>query len=35
MGPQGVFLAVTLAFSALAVVSAVAVRRGRWKTQRV
>jgi putative MATE family efflux protein len=35
MGPQGAFLAVTLAFSALAVVSAVIFRRGRWKTQKI
>ncbi|HVF43343.1 MAG TPA: MATE family efflux transporter, partial [Pyrinomonadaceae bacterium] len=35
MGPRGVFLAVTLAFSTLAVVSALVFRRGRWKTRRV
>ncbi len=35
MGPQGVFLAVTLAFSALAVVSAILFKKGRWKTQKV
>lgn len=35
MGPQGVFLAVTIAFSTLAVVSAIMFRRGRWKTRRV
>ena len=35
MGPQGVFVAVTLSFSAMAVVSAVLFRRGRWKHQRV
>jgi putative MATE family efflux protein len=35
MGPQGAFLAVTLAFSALAVVSAVIFRQGHWKTQKV
>jgi Na+-driven multidrug efflux pump len=35
MGPHGAFLAVTLAFSLLAVVSAVLFKRGRWKTQRV
>ncbi|MDQ5838820.1 MAG: MATE family efflux transporter, partial [Acidobacteriota bacterium] len=33
MGPQGVFLAVTVAFSTLAVVSALVFRRGRWKTR--
>jgi putative MATE family efflux protein len=35
LGPHGVFLAVTIAFSTLAVVSALLFRRGRWKTQRV
>jgi putative MATE family efflux protein len=35
MGPQGVFLAVTVAFSTLAVVSALVFRRGHWKTRRV
>lgn len=33
LGPQGVFLAITLAFSMLAVVSALVFRRGRWKTR--
>ena len=33
MGPQGVFLAATSAFSLLAVVSAVLFRQGRWKTR--
>ena len=33
MGPQGVFLAVTIAFSTLAVISALVFRRGRWKTR--
>jgi Na+-driven multidrug efflux pump len=32
-GPQGVFLAATLAFSLLAVVSTVLFRRGHWKTR--
>jgi putative MATE family efflux protein len=32
-GPQGVFLAITIAFSMLAVVSAIVFRRGRWKTR--
>jgi Na+-driven multidrug efflux pump len=32
-GPRGVFLAITIAFSTLAVVSAVLFRRGRWKTR--
>ncbi len=35
MGPHGVFVAVTISFSALAVVSAYFFRRGRWKTKRV
>jgi putative MATE family efflux protein len=35
LGPQGVFLAITLAFSGLAVVSAVLFRRGRWKLKMV
>lgn len=34
MGPRGVFLSMTIAFSTLAVVSAAVFRRGRWK-QRV
>jgi putative MATE family efflux protein len=32
-GPRGVFLAITIAFSTLAVISAVLFRRGRWKTR--
>lgn len=35
VGPWGVFLAMTLAFSSLAVVSAVVFRRGRWKVRKV
>ena len=35
MGPQGVFIAMTVAFSTLAVVSGVIFRRGWWKTKRV
>ncbi|HEX7330660.1 MAG TPA: MATE family efflux transporter [Pyrinomonadaceae bacterium] len=31
MGPRGVFVAITIAFSTLAVVSALVFRRGRWK----
>ena len=31
MGPQGVFIAITVAFSTLAVVSAIVFRRGHWK----
>jgi putative MATE family efflux protein len=35
LGPRGVALAVTIAFSTLAVVSALLFRRGRWKLRRV
>jgi Na+-driven multidrug efflux pump len=35
MGPHGVYLAITIAFSTLAVVSAVLFRWGRWKTRAV
>ena len=35
MGPRGVFIAMTLAFSLLAVVSGVIFRRGAWKTTQV
>lgn len=35
MGPQGVFWAVTLAFSALAVISAFIFRLGRWKKMKI
>ena len=35
IGPRGVFIAMTVAFSSLAVVSAVVFRRGRWKTRKV
>jgi len=35
MGPTGVFIAMTVAFSTLAIVSGLIFRRGRWKTQRV
>ena len=31
LGPRGVFFAITIAFSTLAVVSAIVFRRGRWK----
>ncbi len=34
-GPRGVFFAITVAFSALAVASIVLFRRGRWKGKRV
>ena len=34
-GPEGAFWAVTIAFSTLAVVSAVLFRRGRWKLRKV
>jgi putative MATE family efflux protein len=33
MGPRGVFLAIMIAFSSLAIVSAIIFRRGRWKTR--
>jgi putative MATE family efflux protein len=35
LGPSGVYWAVTIAFSTLAIVSAVIFRRGRWKLKRV
>ena len=35
MGPRGVFIAMTVAFSTLAVVSGIIFRRGWWKTRRV
>ncbi|MBA3439456.1 MAG: MATE family efflux transporter [Pyrinomonadaceae bacterium] len=35
LGPHGVFLAMTIAFSTLAVVSAVIFRRGRWKKRAI
>jgi putative MATE family efflux protein len=34
-GPRGVFLAITIAFSTLAVVSAILFRRGKWKLRSV
>ena len=34
-GPTGVFTAVTIAFSTLAVVSALLFRRGTWKTRTI
>jgi Na+-driven multidrug efflux pump len=34
-GPRGVFLAITIAFSTLALVSAIVFRRGHWKTRMV
>ena len=33
MGPRGVFVAITISFSTLAVVSALVFRRGRWKAR--
>ena len=33
MGPQGVFIAMTVAFSTLAIVGSIAFRRGKWKTR--
>jgi putative MATE family efflux protein len=35
LGPSGVFIALTVAYSTLAVVSAVLFRRGTWKTKKV
>ena len=35
LGVRGVFLAITIAFSTLAVVSFLVFRRGRWKTTKV
>jgi Na+-driven multidrug efflux pump len=35
MGPRGVFSAIMIAFSTLAVVSAIVFRRGRWKQKAV
>jgi putative MATE family efflux protein len=35
MGPRGVFLAMTIAFSTLALVSALVFRRGKWKSKAV
>jgi putative MATE family efflux protein len=35
IGPRGVFLAIMIAFSTLAIVSALVFRRGRWKTKLV
>jgi putative MATE family efflux protein len=35
VGPLGVFLAMTIAFSSLAVISAIIFRRGHWKLKRV
>jgi len=35
LGPRGVFAAIAIAFSTLAVVSALLFRRGTWKRKRV
>jgi Na+-driven multidrug efflux pump len=35
MGPRGVFAAIAIAFSTLAVVSLLVFRRGRWKAKKV
>jgi putative MATE family efflux protein len=35
MGPRGVYIAITVAFSTLAVVSGIVFRQGRWKRRRV
>ena len=34
-GPDGVYIAMTVSFSALAVVGAIMFQRGHWKTQTV
>jgi Na+-driven multidrug efflux pump len=35
MGPRGIYVAMTIAFSTLAVAGALVFRRGRWKTKRL
>jgi Na+-driven multidrug efflux pump len=35
LGPLGVFIAMTVSYSTLAVVSAIVFRRGTWKAKRV
>ncbi len=35
LGPVGVFIALTVAYSSLAVVSAWLFRRGKWKTKEI
>jgi Na+-driven multidrug efflux pump len=35
LGPSGVFWSITIAFSTLAVVSALLFRRGKWKTRKI
>jgi putative MATE family efflux protein len=35
LGPRGVFVAITVAFTTLSIVSALIFRRGRWKTREV
>ena len=35
LGPRGVFLAIMISFSTLAIVSALMFRRGKWKTKKV
>jgi Na+-driven multidrug efflux pump len=35
LGPHGVFLAITIAFSTFALLAAVTFKRGKWKTRRV
>jgi Na+-driven multidrug efflux pump len=35
LGPRGVFWALTVAYSVLAIISGVIFRRGHWKTRRV
>jgi Na+-driven multidrug efflux pump len=35
IGPRGVFLSIMIAFSTLAIISAILFRRGKWKTRLV
>jgi Na+-driven multidrug efflux pump len=35
LGPTGVFIAMAITFSTLAVASAVLFRKGRWKTRKI
>jgi Na+-driven multidrug efflux pump len=35
LGPRGVFVAIAVAFSTLAVVSGLVFRRGKWKAKKV
>jgi hypothetical protein len=35
IGPRGVFIALTVAYSALAVVSAILFKQGKWKRRKL